>query len=241
MSEYFPEIVDYEFTAFMEGQLDSIENKQTTTLDVLSTFYTRFAVELERAQDSSFKEKVEKPVEESDVICDKCGARMIFKDGKFGKFLACPSYPACRNTKAVDKNGQVVEREAPAVVYADFDCEVCGGRMVIRMGKFGEFYACSNYPQCKFTKQKITKVGVPCPRCSSDVIARRGKGKTLFFSCEKYPECDFSSWDMPLKENCPDCGAMLYYRKSRKSVICKEKKCNYKREEEIEMMEGWKE
>ena len=237
MSEYFPEIVDYEFTAYMEEQLDSIENQKTTTHKVLDTFYERFKVELERAADCSFKEKVENPVEESDVICDKCGARMIFKEGKFGKFLACPSYPACRNTKAVDKNGQVVERETPSVVYADFDCEICGGRMVIRNGKFGEFYACSNYPQCKFTKQKITKTGVPCPHCAADIIARRGKGKTLFFSCEKYPECDFSSWDMPLNEKCPDCGAMLYYRKSRKAVICKEKKCSYKREEEIEMTE----
>lgn len=237
MSEYFPEIVDYEFTAFMEEQLDSIENQETTTLDVLSTFYERFKVELEKAQNCSFKEKVESPVEESDVICEKCGARMVYKEGKFGKFLACPSYPACRNTKAVDKNGDIVERETPEVVYADFECELCGGRMVVRRGKFGEFYACSNYPQCKYTKQKITKTGVSCPKCSADILARHGKGKTLFFSCEKYPECDFSSWDMPLKEKCPECGGMLFYRKSRKSVICKEKKCSYKREEEIEMIE----
>ena len=237
MSEYFPEIVDYEFTAYMEEQLDSIENQETTTHAVLSSFYERFKVELEKAENCSFKTQVENPVKESDVICDKCGARMVFKEGKFGKFLACPSYPACRNTKAIDKNGQVVERELPTVTYADFDCELCGGKMVIRSGKFGEFYACSNYPQCKFTKQKVTATGVPCPKCSASIIARHGRGKTLFFSCEKYPECDFSSWDMPLKENCPECGAMLFYRKSRKSVICKEKKCSYKREEEIEMIE----
>ena len=130
-----------------------------------------------------------------------------------------------------------MEREAPAVVYADFPCELCGGKMVVRNGKFGEFYACENYPECKFTKQKISLLGVPCPKCSSELVARRAKSKTLFFSCEKYPECDFSSWDMPLKEKCPDCGGMLFYRKSRKSVICKEKGCGYKREEEIEMAE----
>ena len=237
MSEHFPEIVDYEFTAAMEEQLDSIENKKTTTNAVLSSFYERFKVELERAAEHSFKEQVVVPVEESDVICEKCGSKMVYKTGRFGKFLACPNYPACKNTKAVDKNGKIVEREAPEVVYADFCCEACGGKMVIRNGKFGEFYACENYPECKFTKQKVTMLGVPCPQCGSEIVARRAKSKTLFFSCEKYPECDFSSWDMPLKENCPDCGGMLFYRKSRRSVICKNKSCGYKREEEIEITE----
>ena len=106
--------------------------------------------------------------------------------------------------------------------------------MVIRHGRYGEFYACANYPSCTFTKQKIIETGVSCPICGDKVIARHSKGKSLFYSCEKYPECSFSSWDVPLKESCPDCGAMLYYRKSRKSIICKEKGCEYKREQELD-------
>ena len=98
-------------------------------------------------------------------------------------------------------------------------------------------YACKNYPTCTFTKQKVTETGVDCPKCGSRVLARHGKGRMLFYSCEKYPECDFSTWDMPLKEKCPDCGGMLYYRKSRKNVICKEKNCGYKRDEEMTVIE----
>ena len=116
-------------------------------------------------------------------------------------------------------------------------CELCGADMVLRNGKFGAFYACSRYPECKFTKQKITSTGVPCPKCSSMIVARHGKGKMLFYSCEKYPECDFSTWDMPLAENCPDCGDMLFYRKSKKIVMCKNKACGYKREEEMTVIE----
>ena len=109
--------------------------------------------------------------------------------------------------------------------------------MVTRQGRYGEFYACINYPTCRFTKQKVIDTGVLCPVCSSKIIARHGKGKSLFYSCERYPECDFSTWDMPIKEKCPDCGGILYYRKSRKAVICKERGCEYKRDEEMTVIE----
>ncbi len=237
MSKYFPEIVDYEFTANMESKLDSIEHKEHTINDVISDFYVRFAEELKIASDASEKQKLEIKAEESDVICEKCGKTMIYKNGRFGRFLACPSYPACKNTKAIDKNGNVTEPEVPAATPAGFKCELCGAEMLVRQGRYGTFYACSNYPECTFTKQKTTKLDVKCPKCSSDIVARHGKGRMLFYSCEKYPECDFSTWDMPLSERCPDCGQMLYYRKSRKSVICKNKSCNYKRDEEMTVIE----
>ena len=162
---------------------------------------------------------------------------MIYKKGRFGRFLACPSYPACKNTKTLDSDGNVSTPEAAPLELAGFKCEACGGEMVVRNGRYGTFYACSNYPTCMFTKQKVTDIGVSCPRCSSKIYARHGKGKMLFYSCERYPECDFSSWDMPLSEKCPECSAMLYYRKSRKSVICKEKNCGYKRDEEMTVIE----
>lgn len=236
--QYFPEIIDYEFTAQMESSLDSIARDENTIEGVISGFYKKFKEELVIAtKETKSKEKVTIPAEESDVICDRCGAKMVYKKGKFGKFLACPNFPTCKNTKALDKEGKPVENEEKKIELAGFKCDACGADMVIRSGRYGSFYACSNYPVCKFTKQKIVEVGVPCPQCGSKVVARHGKGKMLFYSCEKYPECDFSSWDMPLNEKCPDCGAGLFYRKSRKNVICKNQSCGYKREEEMTVIE----
>ncbi len=237
MRKHFPEIIDYEFTASMEDKLDSIENKENTINGVLSEFYKGFVEDLEAVSKTESKVEINIPAEESDVICDKCGSKMIYKNGRFGKFLACPNYPECKCTKAIDKNGNVQEADVAAPTLAGFKCEACGGEMVVRSGRYGSFYACQNYPTCTFTKQKVADTGVSCPKCSSRVLARHGKGKMLFYSCEKYPECDFSTWDMPLVEKCPDCGGMLYYRKSRKSVICKEKNCGYKRDEEMTVIE----
>ncbi len=237
MQEHFPEIIDYEYTALMESKLDSIENQENTIVGVISDFYKKFESEMKLAYDKASQVKVTPEYEESDVICDKCGAKMIYKNGRFGKFLACPSYPKCRNTKALDKYGSVVVKEAENIELAGFKCELCGGEMVVRRGRYGTFYACANYPICTNTKQKTVDVGVSCPKCSSRILARHGKGRTLFYSCEKYPECNFSSWDMPLSEKCPDCGEMLFYRKSKKSVICKNKACGYKREQEMTVIE----
>ena len=237
MSKNFPEIIDYEFTASMESKLDSIENKENTIIGVISDFYKNFEEELIEASKEDKKQRYTVPQDESDVICELCGARMVYKNGRFGKFLACPSYPECKNTKAVDKDGNVSEPVVKEPELAGFKCELCGADMVVRSGRYGTFFACSNYPTCTFTKQKVSDTGVSCPICSSKVVARHGKGRMLFYSCEKYPECDFSSWDMPLSEKCPDCGEMLYYRKSRKSVICKKSDCGYKREEEMTVIE----
>jgi DNA topoisomerase-1 len=162
---------------------------------------------------------------------------MIYKQGRFGKFLACPSYPTCRNTKTLNKDGTLAERKEEKPELADFKCEVCGSDMVVRRGRYGTFYACIDYPKCKFTKQKSVETGASCPICDGKILARHGRGKTLFYSCENYPQCDFSSWDMPLAEKCPDCGEMLFYRKSKKSVICKNKNCGYKRDEEMTVIE----
>ena len=235
---YFPEIIDYEFTAQMEESLDSIARDENTIAGVISGFYFKFREELEIAsKETKTKEKTVIPAEESDIVCEKCGAKMVYKKGRFGKFLACGNFPACKNTKALGKDGKPVSTEEKKPEFAGFKCEICGGEMVVRNGRYGSFYACANYPTCKFTKQKVVDLGVSCPRCSSKIVARHGKGKMLFYSCEKYPECDFSSWDMPLAEKCPDCGTGLFYRKSRKNVICKNPSCDYKREEEMTVIE----
>ena len=237
MRQHFPEIIDYEFTASMEDKLDSIERKENTTVGLLKDFWGDFEKELEAVSNGEGRVQISIPAEESDEICDKCGSKMVYKNGRYGRFLACPNYPECKSTKAVDKNGKVVTAENTAPELAGFKCELCGGEMVIRNGRFGSFYACENYPTCTFTKQKVSETGVNCPKCNSKILARHGKGKMLFYSCEGYPKCDFSSWDMPLPEKCPDCCGMLYYRKSRKGVICKEKNCGYKRDEEMTVIE----
>jgi len=232
MRDNFPEIIDYEFTASMEDKLDSIEHGDNTLLDVLTVFYQGFKPALDAASVSDKTYVQSKKLEESDVTCEKCGALMVYKNGKFGRFLACPNYPACRNTKTVDENGNVIESATPKFELAGFKCEVCGKDMVVRIGKYGEFYACSSYPECSFTKQKIIDTGVSCPICSSKIIGRRTRGKSLFYSCERYPECDFSSWDLPLVEKCPECGETLFYKKSKELVLCKNKECSYQRNEE---------
>ena len=238
MRQYFPEIIDEEYTAQMENALDSIENNENDVVETISRFYNKFDEEMQAASKLDSKIKIEVEYEESDIECDKCGSKMIYKNGRFGKFLACPNYPACKNTKAVDKDGNIVEPvKEKKVESAGFTCEKCGADMLVRNGRFGEFYACSNYPKCSFTKQKTVETGASCPNCGSKVLARHGRGKTLFYSCEKYPECDFSSWDMPLAEKCPDCNEMLFYRKSKKAVICKNKACGYKRDEEMTVIE----
>lgn len=234
MKKHFPEIIDYEFTASLETKLDSIEQGGDTIENVLNSFWGTFSVELEQAK-AAPEEKLKAAIseEESDIVCERCGAKMIYKEGKFGRFLACPNFPSCRNTVTIDKDGVPVKKPEVKFEPAGFTCDLCGAEMVIRNGRYGSFYACSNYPQCKNTKQRVVEIGVNCPKCSSPIVAKKGKGKSLFYSCSKYPECDFSTWDLPLKESCPDCGSLLYYKKSRKCVVCKNDACNYKRDEEI--------
>ena len=231
MKENFPQIVDYEFTAGMESKLDAIANSESTIEGVIGEFYKDFESELKKSKNSR-KEQVKALVVESNYDCPKCGKKMIYKTGRFGKFLACPDYPKCKSTIATDKEGNPVKPKTEAVEIADFKCELCGGDMVVRHGRYGTFYACKNYPKCKFTKQKYTDIGVKCPKCGEHIIAKHAKEKVLFYSCISYPKCDFSTWDRPLDENCPDCGKMLYYKKTKKSVVCKTRGCGYSREDE---------
>ena len=232
LKDHFSDIIDYEFTASMESKLDSIAQKENTIYGVISEFYDKFSKELESAKNAKGdNEKIDIPAETSEHICDKCGAKMIYKEGRYGKFLACPNYPKCKNTVTIDKNGNVVVQEEKKQTLAGFTCEKCGGEMVVRTGKFGEFYACINYPTCKFTKQKIIKTDIPCPMCGSEIVARQAKGGSLYYSCEGYPECDFSSWDKPLAEKCPECASNLFYKKARRLVVCKSAGCDYQREQ----------
>ena len=238
MMESFPDIVNYKFTAKMEKDLDGIEDGKNTMEGVLTSFWGGFERELVAAEEKIKSAEIEVPAEETDIICEKCGSRMVVKNGRFGKFAACPNYPQCKNTKKLTKPAEKSEEgekaEAKQLVLADFKCEKCGSDVVQRSGKFGTFYACVKYPACDFTKQKTRDIGVACPKCGSKVVMKNGRNKTVFYSCEKYPKCDFSSWDMPTNEKCPDCGEMLFRKKGQPTLVCHNKKCGFKRQVEEE-------
>jgi DNA topoisomerase-1 len=102
--------------------------------------------------------------------------------------------------------------------------------MVLRTGKFGSFYACVNYPQCRFTKARVREVGAKCPKCEAKIVTKYGRNRTVFYSCERYPECDFSSWDVPTNETCPTCGKMLFRKKGKNLLVCHDEACKYSRE-----------
>ena len=107
---------------------------------------------------------------------------------------------------------------------AGFDCEVCGSPMVIKLGRYGKFYACSNFPDCHHTKAIVKEIGVECPKChQGQIIERKTKRNRLFYGCNRYPDCDFTSWDKPVGRSCPKCGQYLVEKKVRgggKQVVC---------------------
>ena len=233
MMDYFAEVVDYGFTAEMEEKLDRVENGKTDMETVLSDFYKDFAVLLKKAEDNIDKGDYKLAAEETDIVCEKCGSRMVIKNGRFGKFAACPNYPACRNTKPIDKDGNAIvkgegaENTGATPAPDDVKCDVCGGPMVIRRGRYGNFYACANYPECRSTKPINKDLNVPCPLCGSKILIKHGRKKSVFYSCEKYPECKFSTWDIPQEEKCPECGGLLLKKKGKDLIYCLNESCGF--------------
>ncbi len=176
MENYFSRIVDTEFTANMEERLDEVEEGKLDWKQILREFYPEFEETLSVAEKEI--EKVEVKDDVSDVPCDKCGAMMVYKMGKFGRFLACPNFPNCRNTM-------------PILNYIDAACPVCGRRLLEKMSKKN----------------------------------RR------FYGCEGYPECDFVSWDKPVNEKCPKCGQYMIEKKNNKGEtihLCTNENCRHK-------------
>ncbi|MDS3888598.1 type I DNA topoisomerase [Staphylococcus hominis] len=176
VKDYFPEIIDVEFTVNMETLLDKIAEGDISWRKVIDNFYGSFKLDVARAEEEM--EKVE------------------IKDEPAGE-----------------------------------DCEVCGAPMVIKMGRYGKFMACSNFPDCRNTKAIVKTIGVTCPKCKDgDVVERKSKKNRLFYGCSNYPECDFISWDKPIGRDCPKCNHyLMQHKKGRSSqVICSN--CDYKEE-----------
>ena len=166
--DFFPQIIDVNFTAEMENDLDKIEEGKEEWTKVVDRFYKPFAVELEKAEEGIEKIQI---------------------------------------------------KDEPA----GFDCDVCGHPMVIKLGRYGKFYACSNFPDCRNTKPIIKEIGVECPVChKGQVVERKSKKNRLFYGCSRYPDCDFTSWDKPIGRNCPKCDGYLVEKKVKggKQVVC---------------------
>jgi DNA topoisomerase I len=161
--------------------------------------------------------------------CEKCGKPMAVKRGRFGFFLACSGYPECRNTKRIVMGeGKVTTVQD---VLLDEKCPDCGSRLAIKHGRYGQFTACSNYPQCKFVKRQT--LGIACPEkgCSGEIVVRRTKRGKTFYGCSRYPECKFTAWDKPVAEPCPDCGSPVLLEKTSKKSgplrYCPNDACKY--------------
>ncbi|NLJ24088.1 MAG: type I DNA topoisomerase [Firmicutes bacterium] len=175
LKEHFPNIIDVEFTANMEGRLDQIEEGQEDWVQVLTEFWGPFEVELKRAE--LHMEEVEIAEEETDEVCEKCGRNMVIRQGRYGQFLACPGFPECRNTKPLLKEIGVV-------------CPQCGGQVVERTTRRGRtFYGCANYPKCEFTSWQ-RPVGKDCPQCGQFMVLKARRNQDPQAVCSN-KECGY--------------------------------------------------
>ena len=169
-----------------------------------------------------------------DETCENCGKPMAMKRGRFGQFLACTGYPECKTTRKIITTKQGMTAAKPDQVL-DEKCPKCESNLVLKHGRFGEFTACSNYPACKYVKQKST--GLVCPKDGGDVVERKSKRGKAFYGCGNYPDCDFVLWNKPVLEPCPQCGEKFLIEKITKrhgrQLMCHKEDCDYVRSEEL--------
>jgi DNA topoisomerase I len=161
--------------------------------------------------------------------CDKCGKPMVLKKGRFGPFLSCSGFPSCRNTrKLLQVDGRTV---APAEEPVGESCPSCGADLVSKVGRYGPFVACRNYPECRYVKPVGT--GVVCPECGEgELRERKSRRGRVFYGCERYPECKFVIWQKPVPEGCPDCGSSYLVEKTTKRDgtrrFCPNRECGFR-------------
>ena len=199
----FPDILDTQFTAKMEDQLDEIAEGKSEWVGVLSAFYGPFNHALEAAP-AVMNEARKNMEEESDEVCDKCNSKMVIKWGRYGRFLGCSNFPECRNIKRITEDDAPASEEEPT----DEICDKCGSPMAIKTSRAGgKFLACTEYPQCR--NAKPISIGVDCPEASCDgyIGERRSKRGKVFYGCSNYPKCNFVSWAKPVNKECPECEA----------------------------------
>jgi DNA topoisomerase-1 len=237
--ENFSDIFDVEFTARMEENLDRVESLEVESLTILTQFYHPFKKELEIAAEDMLSVKgVGFP---TGLDCPECGKPLHIKVGKNGHFLACSGYPDCSYSRDYtrDEKGNIQPIEISSEEVVDKSCDKCGHPMVVRRGRYGEFLACSAYPECKNTQSLNSnsanhKIGIKCPEndCDGDIVERKSKRAKTFYGCSRYPKCEFATWDKPVARDCPQCGAKILAEKTTKKegtfLTCLSKECGFK-------------
>ena len=207
-----------DFTAQLETWLDKIADGKATYKKVMSGFWDVFEKELQNANLEAAKAKEENQ-EVSDVICEKCGAHMIVKMSRYGKYLACPNFPSCKNIKPYHTGEEKEE-------ISDVDCDKCGAKMVYRQGPYGRYLKC---PECGQNKAIVIDTGIECPKChEGHLVKRRSKRGRYFYGCSRYPACDMAVWDEPVNEFCSVCGAIKVKRvrkNKEEELICSNPEC----------------
>jgi DNA topoisomerase-1 len=176
-------------------------------------------------------------IEAINEVCENCGRPMTLKRGRFGQFLACTGYPECRTTRKI-VGTQQASAGRPDVPLTE-ECPQCGKNLVIKHGRYGEFTACSNYPNCKYVKKKTLGISCPKPGCKGELVEKRSRRGKIFFGCDQFPNCDYTVWNKPVARTCPQCGSPYLLEKTTKKQgtvqFCNSESCEYK--ESIELVE----
>ena len=218
LKKYFEGIINVDFTANLENWLDKIAEGKATYKKVMTDFYKVFAAELASANVEAEKDKKENQ-EVSDVTCEKCGAKMIVKMGRYGKYLACPNYPNCKNIKPYSL------AEGPEEV-SDVKCDACGTLMVYRTGPYGRYLKC---PSCGANKAIVIDTGIVCPKGhEGHMVQRRSHRGRIFYGCSRYPKCDMALWNEPINQFCETCGAIMTkktYKTGKEVISCSNPDC----------------
>ena len=237
--ENFPEIFDVEFTAKMEENLDRVESEELASLEVLTRFYAPFKKDLDSASDGMLS--VKGVGVRTDLNCSQCGKQLRIKVGKNGHFLACSGYPDCTYSSDYtrDEKGSIHPGEHTEDEISDRSCEKCGKPMVVKRGRYGDFLACSGYPECKNTQSLSSNgsgksIGVQCPEegCTGEIVERTSKRGKTFYGCNRFPDCTFATWNKPINRECPLCSAKFLVEKTTKKqgtfITCLTDGCGFK-------------
>lgn len=218
LKQYFAGIINVDFTAELETWLDKIAEGKATYENAIREFWNVFEKELNEANVKAAKAK-EDNQEVSDVLCEKCGAPMIVKMSRYGKYLACPNFPECKNTKPYGKGDGKEE-------VSDIPCDECGEKMVYRQGPYGRYLKC---PGCGANKAIVVDTGIVCPKChEGHLVRRRSRRGRYFYGCNQYPRCDMALWDEPVDQFCNTCGAIMVkktYKNKGEKILCSNPEC----------------
>lgn len=229
LTKYFAQYVDYDFTARLEDDLDSVARGEHAWVPMLETFWQPF---------KNLVDEIQKTVKRSDVTqealdeaCPKCGKPLSTRLGKRGRFVGCTGYPECDYTRGMDGEEHSNEPE----VVEGRTCPECGNPLHVKFGRYGKFIGCSNYPKCKHMEplEKPADTGVECPLCKKGhLLKRKSRYGKIFYSCETYPTCTYAIWNEPLLEPCPKCNWPILTLKVTKrwgtEKACPQKECGFK-------------